>query len=1539
MSNIKPILYLNKHPKDYEDLSLVYAQGVQISGDLSVLENEKSIIVHKFSKDIEELFGGKFKIVGAIPCNIEIIFFVIDINAIPTSDGINCKIYRCNEDKNATKLVYDDYKYFGGTITGTFTYNSRNDLILAVSEYDALIDVPLKSFNIGTFEENYSEDLNLSYDNLSIVPTVKLPEFTNVNYQNGKATKGWYNFFIRFKFNKNDYTQWYNIGYPIFIGSLENINIFKVYGYSGTNTEFVTGFTDNISNQNDFSNETIGFILNNIKQYNPEYDFYQIAYVCSTTSTTLVKRTEDIDININSYKVTQENFNIEETLDNIVNTFYNYYDVKNIINYQNRLYIANYKEKEDLNTNIANYVNLSLKCEYLELKDSIYNLWNDYSQYFSEEKDSIVLSDIINSGDNTIVTLKAKGQQTGFYSTLMGSTNQNYLVEIPYIVGNTGSLTGFESHHEEGNYSRENGARIVVNGQTLYNFNEQISIDYISNQGLNEINNLEYIATAIINNIEYKLRITASRGDSSYTVVESNIDQLVQTVDDVQVNSDDLIIKTEDGNNLLINAETGITYESGNFDILIGDSVIGTIDLSNFKNCRFIDTNKSFQNRKLNDTLIPGEIYNFYIHYIDKFGEATRGYKINNSRKYAIYSNRRTIEVVPISLNGEYSKYIALKAPDSKVFGSDGTILAGANYITSDWVKNQVITEDFIFIGSDDGTRGEELISGEQQVTELDNALIDTLSNLDYNEDLTWADITNGIDNIFYRFTSEYNYNPEVNWNRYKNYIKELAFINITNSNNDTLFKIPNVPILIDYWDRGPQTTVNRDENIIRFPIIKLRVSNVVIPEGYIGYFISYEKQERVNKITGILTNADFINYNFTEDTNYGFINHNKANSENIFFYSSRFDIDDTIDINYSYINLKNLIVFEPRNTHIIIGEINSQFKYYNLNCPIIGLNDCGIVTRIEDYNVVAGGDGSKNRFGVGTALQIRNQYDLFDTDKSSNEYKFYYATLTYINKNIYTSTNKTLIKLSEIIYNTNEYVIEHGYNGYPTYDGITCYNANKVIMNTASTKIVNEKFKNYNNTYPIAAYFQFPTIEEYFLETKSFKNSPEQVSTLIQSVDDLSNKDEIGEFSMSSYVSPENSIDLYENKYIKRDDFTPKVYESYNSNLEYLYHFTKYIRRSNIIQDESLLNAWKQFPVEGYRVIAENKGIITNIIGIGTILLVHTEHSLFMFDRDNTLQTIDKSVQLQMPDIFDVDYKEVFTSDLGYGGLQDKFSAIVDQFGYIFYDESLNRLYKFDNGQLNYIDKDIINFLNQHKPTKLRFANDKVTNRLLIKYETKDSVKNVLSYNYLSNNFVSIHKYMFDIAYGTKTNLYMIHNANNNDTIYDIITSFTKENKYGEINYEYGDYTDNIRDIVISFIVNNNYQVIKYLEYITYKLYLLDMSSVNQFDEIDNRKQPYSGVKIRVYNDLIDTGDLDILIDTKEAKNIFSNYKKPHWDLGNWNFSYLRDTKNGQNFANLMSRLYGNYFVITFTLNNKVATNKIEFEDLNYFISKDKNI
>ena len=68
---------------------------------------------------------------------------------------------------------------------------------------------------------------------------------------------------------------------------------------------------------------------------------------------------------------------------------------------------------------------------------------------------------------------------------------------------------------------------------------------------------------------------------------------------------------------------------------------------------------------------------------------------------------------------------------------------------------------------------------------------------------------------------------------------------------------------------------------------------------------------------------------------------------------------------------------------------------------------------------------------------------------------------------------------------------------------------------------------------------------------------------------------------------------------------------------------------------------------------------------------------------------------------------------------------------------------------------------------------------------------------------------------------------------------------------------------------------------------------------------------------------------------NTIDKFDKPYWDLGNWNFNYLRDIDYDSN--NPESRLFGNYFVIAFDFGN--VDTLIEFENLDVQLTKDKEL
>lgn len=1597
MSNIKPILSLNKHPNNCENLSLVGAENVQLSNDFATFVSEKSLVHGDFENRIIEKIktdGGisdltYIKVIGYIPCNTEFVLFVVnsDDKENITTEGISLYLIRYDEKKDEFVGKYDGLLYFGGTILGTFTYNGRGQLVIAYGESDAIIDVPLKTINLGTFEEMQSKsdntDLSLDDSKIAICPEIYIPEFNNIKVVGGNIKKGFYDFFIRCKINKNDYTKWFYV-YTQFIGSLNKFNIIKTYQAEST-TRATQGCTDHIDIKDFVSTNTIQFDIKfpyvGYKQIT--YKELQICYICQTNDSTIGYKTSDLKITIdegshtayiNNITLSNDLFNEQITVEDLTD-YYNYYNVKNIINYQNRIYISNYKEKEDLtNDEILECVKdaqVLINCSYKRREDGKLVITDNTGdvQYETNDITNVTGVEAFSVPKGTL--LKAQkfeySDEFDLYCSLIGS-------ETKHITSNTYGSSVFNpwdykvyANSSTGIVDRTGTAQVRYNNKTYYRGDAVMYIAFVMKTDSSENTSIDETKQPTVSYITCNFDLEdGKKGSLSINSIPGS-DSLVHYNFRVIVDEQEFQASAENVN-IIINNDNTFSAKYNNEiieqpDIYLNNSdvKINTLSISIADKRYYINSGETFGERQLETTLIPGEVYNFFVHFVDKYGEISKGYQLSNDTdKYVCHVGSIQHKVIPISLyDFKTANYItvgeglvALCPIDQLIFNGDEVNFDNI-YATYFNRLNDISALTSVV----------NLTDTEKEI--LKNKVID-LVNI---KNITWGDIQDVFSDLCYYAYDRgklLNTDKVTLWvaiNDINNLAEEIRYcIPYVNSNGDSLFRIPDFQTYIvpeEKTDDGLQSmpgfpyntkgfneqyntnVYNRIDSIgIYTPQIKLQVT-IKIPKGYVGAFISYEKLEHRKIASGILSKNDCI-ISDIDEYNTDIPDKNKEKNNSMQFFCSDYDILDNIDLNYSFGCAKYMAIF---------GKPIANDKYYNnelysycFNQPIINQFGTDINFAISNPNLAAGGDITKNKFGIGTSFILDTYNNLYPAgDNPKYPYYFYFTEFYKINKQLYTSSNKTLIPISNIYYdfsNSREVtIISSIEDGRVSYDSILSYNGNAVLLNTGNTKIVSSNITDEGtamvNYFRIkeeertryAGLFQFPVISNYPKEAKYFNNKPQSTGFIVTNVTATSE----GNIVMGFYVSPENSIDLFRNNYTNYSRI--KTFINYNENSYYIYEYNNYVRRSNVIQDESLVNAWRQFPLEGYKIISENKGKITNLIGIGTVLLVHCEHSLFMFDRDNTLQTMDKAVQLQMPDIFDVDYKELITSDLGYAGLQDRKSAIVDQFGYIFYDTDKNRFYQFNNNKLDYIDNDIVNFLNKYKPINVRFANDKLNNRLLISFN-QSGTRTTLSYNYGIGRFISRHNYVFTDAFNTKNELYILNDDYVlSDSKNTRIFVFTKDEKYRTIEYNNG--STIINTCSLSFIINENYNIIKYLEYITYKLYQINSESNLPFSTVENRVQPYSGSEIRVFNDLVDTENISVNIDSEDTKNVFGNYKKPYWDLGNWNFSYLRDKK--QTDA-VLSRLYGNYFIIKFNF-GAFNSRKLEFEDMNYVISKDKQI
>ena len=219
--NILPQLSLNGHYQTQKSMSMVDANGIRLSKDCNTLETDNLL---KNAHDIGTTIANNEpnsiskEIVYILSCNKELIIFVKYGYILTEVIAYKCKVFRYKEEsdnENHTELIIEDYKYHGGKLTGTFTYNVDNDLIIAISEYGENLHIPLKVINVDKIVNQTIDE-----SKVSICPEVKIPTIENINYIKGNAYKGWYYFFIRYKIDNTDYTQWYNFGQPIYVDTI-----------------------------------------------------------------------------------------------------------------------------------------------------------------------------------------------------------------------------------------------------------------------------------------------------------------------------------------------------------------------------------------------------------------------------------------------------------------------------------------------------------------------------------------------------------------------------------------------------------------------------------------------------------------------------------------------------------------------------------------------------------------------------------------------------------------------------------------------------------------------------------------------------------------------------------------------------------------------------------------------------------------------------------------------------------------------------------------------------------------------------------------------------------------------------------------------------------------------------------------------------------------------------------------------------------------------------------------------------------------------
>lgn len=309
--NMKVIhkLNLNQNPQNCEEGSLVFAKNMKLDSDDSITSDFGYT-------DIETLKD--VTIVGHIVGLDNKIYFFTNNN----------RIYEYDETTKAVTRITAGWKYSGGEIDGCVSTNISGEKILTVAEYISGNSnlIPLKHINLAFSKDNDDESL------YSQAPKVPMCNLTLSTTYAKTIPNGTYVFFIRYKIRKDCYTNWYLCSKPIFGGTSTKITTLQGgVSYINTHTDSAKSFVFNVS-----------FVNTSAKSL---YESFQLGFILSHDDSTNARIWKEFEMDTNQIYFDYENVK-ETNIDDLLASTYDVYNVRNITNFKNKLYISNYKESE-----------------------------------------------------------------------------------------------------------------------------------------------------------------------------------------------------------------------------------------------------------------------------------------------------------------------------------------------------------------------------------------------------------------------------------------------------------------------------------------------------------------------------------------------------------------------------------------------------------------------------------------------------------------------------------------------------------------------------------------------------------------------------------------------------------------------------------------------------------------------------------------------------------------------------------------------------------------------------------------------------------------------------------------------------------------------------------------------------------------------------------------------------------------------------------------------------------------------------------------
>lgn len=571
------------------------------------------------------------------------------------------KIYEYDEVAETFTRVKCAWHYSGGKINGCVFKNNTGHTILTICEYDVPngIQVPIKHIDLNICKLSDNESIYTQNPNIPITNLILTGEYP------ATIPAGVYQFFIRYKIdNNNRYTNWFPCSKECFAGSKKTVST-------------IQGELKYIDKHSD-SDKSFIFSVQHLYPNNCNfYKKYQIGFILSKDDNAIIAREwKEFDFGVTTIYFDCITTDIKDaSIDDLLETSYELFNVENCVNYKNKLYIANYEET-DFNPNLSN---LAKQVQIYLNAHTIGS--NQVGTFFDNE---LLISSTNNNNFDYI----------GEYGVPIHIkwANSNYFI-IPTPIIQTTDITGYFSSFDEllhrhiensnvdiGDYIDVNGhysyswanepfedeeepfqnygyynlpqrwVNSIIDNNHYYNYNKayilaiyvksgndyiQLSTDFRGNHNLGyysgpinscQNNNVaigNYCDSLIIGRISYY-----STSDNKWYV--KGLDDNYYPIDDyyiVYCTMDKISDEVKQppyygykSNGVQYNPEFTIVTTKKTIHILKRTLIFDTSIVVNYSN-----DNKEYP------TLLPYTNYNFYIHYIKANGVTTNGYLINDT--------------------------------------------------------------------------------------------------------------------------------------------------------------------------------------------------------------------------------------------------------------------------------------------------------------------------------------------------------------------------------------------------------------------------------------------------------------------------------------------------------------------------------------------------------------------------------------------------------------------------------------------------------------------------------------------------------------------------------------------------------------------------------------------------------------------------------------------------------------------------------------------------------------------------------------------